>query len=120
MCRKSDDEVYEWIRKNGPGVAIPREHTMAILFPEGPHEETERRIDMVAMTPESALWFRSANRDRSDRCVVVEAMEFQADVDGNSRPMKGRCRFRPILLRVLIPDSPGRISKDYEDDRFTI
>ena len=65
MSRKSSDEIYKWLHEHGPGVAIPREHTMAMVFPEGPHEAKERQIDIVAMTPESAPWFWPANLDRS-------------------------------------------------------
>jgi len=63
--RESDDEVYEIFRENGLGVAIPLEHTMTMVFPEGPHEAKEGQIDIIAMTPESAFWFSSAEGDCS-------------------------------------------------------
>ena len=47
-------------------------------------------------------------------------MTLRADLlDGNLRHMEGRSRFRPVL-RVLIPYSASRISKNYENDRFTV
>jgi len=63
--RESDDEIYAIYRENGLGVVIPLEHTMALVFPEGPHEAKEGQIDIVAMTPESAFWFWSAKGDCS-------------------------------------------------------
>jgi len=56
----------------------------------------------------------------TDCFTVAEAMELQADVDGNLRHMKGWYCFRFVPLHMLIPYSTIRISENYENDRFAI
>jgi hypothetical protein len=47
-------QVYDWIRNDNPVIVMPSYETLALIFPEGPHKASEREIDIVVVTPESA------------------------------------------------------------------
>ena len=49
-------KVYDWIREKGGGTEIPRSGPIARLFPDGPLNESEKRVDMVVVTPKGVSY----------------------------------------------------------------
>ena len=50
--KDSLEQVYDWIRKDDPGVVIPPSETLGLFFPDGPYDESTGEVGIVAVTPE--------------------------------------------------------------------
>ena len=54
-------KVYDWVREKDGGTEIPRSGPIARLFPDGPLDESEKRVDIVVVTPKSMSYHANLN-----------------------------------------------------------
>ncbi|KAF9643228.1 hypothetical protein BDM02DRAFT_1692222 [Thelephora ganbajun] len=48
--------VYDWIHNKDEGAMLPRDDPLVGSFPDGPHDQSLRQLDIVVVTPDSTSW----------------------------------------------------------------
>ena len=60
---KSTQKAYDWIRGKDEDAELGKGHPTAESFPDGPHDASQKLVDIVVTTPAST--FLGANPSRS-------------------------------------------------------
>jgi len=85
---KSMQKAYDWIRGKDEDAELGKGYPIVEFFPDGPHDPSQKLIDIVVTTTASAFGGKPVSLSLTDRSTVDESVE--GDVLGELKYIRGK------------------------------